>query len=340
MDEESLRQKRMYAGAKKPSMTRRKQDHDYRSRQIYLITMVTESRVPLFGHIEGDAHQPYGHPQAPHIVPTPLGKAIIDNWQGMTDRMPELHNIAFQLMPDHFHAILFVTDRLSVPLGTILNRFKTGCRHSFRTLHPVLYDAAVQRQHQDIHRQDRSHGILFAPQYNDKILLREGQLDNWVQYLSDNPRRLLVKRDHPEFFRVQHSLTWKGMTFSAIGNSFLLRKPFLVQIQCSRSLTTGQIEKKKEEVLSLCRQGAVLISPSISPGERAIMREAFDTGFPEIILKNNGLAPLAKPTGKSFDACAKGQLLFLGPTFHSNEYRTISRSECLNLNEIARKICE
>lgn len=121
-------------------------------------------------------------------------------------------------MPDHFHAILFVTSCLSLPLGTILNGFKTGCRHSFRTLHPVLYDAAVRLQHQDIHRQDRSRGILFAPQYNDKILLREGHFDHWLQYLSDNPRRLLVKRDHPEFFRVQRSLTWKGMTFSAIGN--------------------------------------------------------------------------------------------------------------------------
>ena len=243
-------------------------------------------------------------------------------------------------MPDHFHAILFVTSCLSLPLGTILNGFKTGCRHSFRTLHPVLYDAAVQLQHQDIHRQDHSRGILFAPQYNDKILLREGQLDHWLQYLSDNPRRLLVKRDHPEFFRVQRSLTWKGMTFSAIGNSFLLRKPFLVQIQCSRSLTTGQIEEKKEEVLSLCRQGAILVSPSISPGERAIMREAFDAGFPEIILKDNGFAPLTKPTGRSFDACANGQLLLLGPTYHNNEYKTICRSECLNLNEIVRKMTE
>ena len=69
-------------------------------------------------------------------------------------------------------------------------------------------------------------------------------------------------------------------------------------------------------------------------------RAAFDAGFPEIILKDNGFAPLTKPSGKSFDACARGQLLFLGPTFHSNERKTISRSECLGLNEIARRLCE
>ena len=39
---------------------------------------------------------------------------------------------------------------------------------------------------------------LFEPGYNDKILLREGQLENWKRYLDDNPRRLAVKRQHPE----------------------------------------------------------------------------------------------------------------------------------------------
>jgi REP element-mobilizing transposase RayT len=339
MDEEARRRRKFFAGDKKDSMTRRMEGHDYQARCIYLITMVTEGRQPLFGDVVGDVHQPYGYPDAPRTVPSALGEAIIANWQGMLARFPEMAGIAFQLMPDHFHAILFVTDHLLYHIGNILNGFKAGCRHSFHVLHPVLYDAAVQRQHPDAHRRDRDHGILFAPKYNDKVLLREGQLDNWIRYLADNPRRLLVKREHPEFFRVQRSLTWKGMTFSALGNRFLLRKPFLVQIQCSRSLTTEQIETKKNGALDLCRQGAVLVSPSISPGEKAIMRAAFAEGFPEIILKDNGFAPLTKPAGKSFDACARGQLLFLGPTYHSNEHKAISRLHCLGLNEIAGRLC-
>ena len=340
MDEEALKRRKLFAGGKKESMSRRLEGHDYTARCIYLITMVTEGRQPLFGKVVGDVHQPYGYPHAPHTVPTALGEAIIENWQGMLARFPEMSGIAFQLMPDHFHGILFVTDRLSRHIGNILNGFKTGCRHSFQALCPVLYDTAVQRQHPNANRQDHNHGILFAPKYNDKVLLRGGQLDNWIRYLADNPRRLLVKREHPEFFRVQRSLVWKGMTFSALGNRFLLRKPFLVQIQCSRSLTAKQIEAKKKEALALCRQGAVLVSPSISPGEKAIMRAAFEEDFPEIILKDNGFAPLTKPAGKCFDACARGQLLFLGPTYHSNERKTITRSECLALNEVARRLCE
>lgn len=45
-------------------------------------------------------------------------------------------------------------------------------------------------------KDDRRHGLLFARGYNDRLLLREGQLDNWLHYLADNPRRLILKREH------------------------------------------------------------------------------------------------------------------------------------------------
>lgn len=345
MNEEQLRRKIELAGPKKPSMKRRKQDHDYQSRRMYMITMATEGRQPLFGTIVGDPRKPFGSEEAPRIVPSPLGEAIIEQWRGIPSYYPEITIVAFQLMPDHFHGILFVREHIEKHLGRILNGFKTGCRKAFRTLCPVEYAAAQQRQTQaQPQPQPRgrhySHGILFSPGYNDKILLRAGQLDNWKRYLADNPRRLLVKRQHPEFFRVQRAMAWKGMTFSAIGNLFLLRKPFLVQVQCSRRLTEEQIKEKTDAALKLCQQGAVLVSPSISPGEKAIMRAAFEKGYQEIIIKDNGFAPLTKPSGAGFDACASGQMLFLGPTYHSNEHKAITRSQCLNLNDIAEKLCQ
>lgn len=340
LNEEQIRKKILFAGEKQPSMKRRKQDHDYRSRRMYMITMNTEGRRPLFGHVVGDVRQPFGAPGAPHIEPSALGEAVFQNWMQMLKMTPEFQGILFQLMPDHFHAILFVTEELSIHMGRKLNSFKIGCRRSFRELCPSLYEEEAQLQHPDAFRQDKRHGILFEVNYNDKILIHAGQLEAWKHYLADNPRRLLVKRDHPEFFRVRRSLTWKGMTFSALGNLFLLRNPVLLPVQCSRSLTGEEIERRKREALKACQQGAVLVSPSISPGEKAIMRAAFESGFPEIILKDNGFAPLTKPSGAGFDACARGQLLFLGPTFHSNEHKTISRSECLNLNEIAKRLAK
>jgi hypothetical protein len=91
--------------------------------------------------------------------------------------------------------------------------------------------------------------------------------------------------------------------------------------------------------MALARKGAVLVSPSISPGEKHIMRAAFEEGLPLIILQENGFTDLAKPGGQRMDACARGQLLLLTPWQHHNEQTTISRQQCLSLNDMARMIC-
>lgn len=78
----------------------------------------------------------------------------------------------------------------------------------------------------------------------------------------------------------------------------------------------------------------------IFAGEKAIMRAAFNEGLPLIILQENGFTDLAKPGGQRMDACQRGQLLLLAPWEHHNEQLTISRNQCLQLNDLARMICE
>ena len=148
-----------------------------------------------------------------------------------------------------------------------------------------------------------------------------------------------MKREHPDLFRIQRGLTVGALSFSAIGNRFLLQKPVLMQVQCSRRMTEEEIKNKVDECLRAASQGAVLVSPSISPGEKAVMRAAFDKGFPLIILQENGFSDLAKPGGKRMDACAEGRLLILAPWQHHNERIAIRRDQCLSLNEMARLIC-
>jgi hypothetical protein len=131
-----------------------------------------------------------------------------------------------------------------------------------------------------------------------------------------------------------------GITFSAIGNRFLLDRPFRIPVQCSRSLTEAEIRAKVDEYLTVAREGAVLVSPAISPGEKAVMRAAFDEGLPVIFLQENGFTDLAKPGGARMEACARGQLLILAPWEHHNEKIVISRGQCLELNDIARRVCE
>lgn len=297
-------------------MKRRRVGHDYQSRCIYMITLVVKERRPLLGSLTGNGER------TPAIVePSPLGQAVIQSLINLPKFYPQIAIWTFQLMPDHLHFIAFVKERIPVHLGKVINGFKVGCNRAYKEL--VKGDTPG----------------LWEDGYNDLILDRDGQLQRMKAYILDNPRRLAIKRNHADLFQVQRNIKVGEYTFAALGNVFLLDAPCLLQVQCSRKLTPLQINATVQRFLSLAQDGAVLVSPSISPGEKAVMKAAFEHGFPVVVLQENGFAPLAKPGGRRFDACAQGRLLMLAPWEHHNDRRVIKRSQCLDLNEMARVIC-
>lgn len=56
------------------------------------------------------------------------------------------------------------------------------------------------------------------------------------------------------------------------------------------------------------------------------------------MILENGFPPLYKPPGKYFEACAEGLLLMLAPWPYHMEKRTITRQQCLALNDMAAAI--
>lgn len=336
MDKATFERQKVFAGEKKPSMQRRCVDYDYTGRRMYMITMVTEGRKPLFGKVVGHSEAVEPSAEVPHIELSPLGEAVEQIWKTIGVHHPEVQVLALQMMPDHLHVVLFVKERLEKPLGKVLLGVKQACNQVFRQMMSESF-VAVAQQHAG---QSRGNGLLFTKGFNDQILFRDGQLEHWLHYVRDNPRRFLMKREHPELFRVQRGLTYAGLSFSAIGNRFLLERPMKLQVQCSRRMTEEELQAKLADCLKAARQGAVLVSPAISKGEKVIMRAAFDEGLPLIYLQENGFTDLAKPGGKRMEACARGQLLILAPWEHHNEKMTIRRGQFLELNEMARAICD
>ena len=215
---------------------------------------------------------------------------------------------------------------------------------------------------------------LWAAGFQDSILFRAGQLGAMFNYLRDNPRRLAVKRLFPDLFRavaaLRRPLPSLGVVgaFAALGNRFLLDRP-LVQVQVSRrdfsyrrepkagggfkiardaageplvAQESAAFTAKAEALLARARQGAALLSPCVSEGEREIARRAFAEGLPLVVLRNKGFAPLEKPSGRHFDACAAGRLLMLAPAAwpHVPGEKPMTRRDALALNRLAQALAE
>ncbi|MBO7655428.1 MAG: hypothetical protein J6U40_10955 [Kiritimatiellae bacterium] len=304
------------------------------------------------------------HSRSVSISPTPFGEAMVEALKEMPNLYPQVRLIEWQVMPEHFHFIVFVVSTLSKPLGALIRGFKAGAAKRWKALAGTGECPA------------------WADGFHDTILFREGQLSAEIAYLHDNPRRLAEKRANPELFRrvAAVSLPLDGGRligrFEALGNLNLLSRP-LVQVQCSRRYfayrrvpksgpksgptmtsrgTSGlkiardsadnpiiehagpEYEALKESIFAAASHGAVVISPCISDGEREIAREAMNRGFRLVAMRNMGFAPIQKPTGRFFDICAQGRLLLLAPAAwpYSTQEKEMTRFDATALNRICQ----
>ena len=370
------------------SMTRRMNSHDYKGRSIYMLTITLAHRSkPLLGTLrwkqkEGEEGMlPQSAKEREAVVDlTPLGKRVRDCWEQIPAHYPDVRTIILQIMPEHLHGVLFVTQDQEAHLGQIVKGFKIGCSKAWWTLNPsLLFDTpqdatagtssfapfcspnynsarttaapvasaiaapAAPYSRPLPHSKGAKGPSLFAPGYNDSVLMGEGQLANMIRYVQQNPLRAMIKREHPDLFRIVRELHFGGHAFAAIGNHWLLEHPMRMQVRCHNNTTEANLKliaKQKEYFLLRGDKGGVVVSPCISPGEKEIARAALDAQHPLIVILENGFPPLYKPPGKYFDACAKGLLLMLAPWSYHTERRTITREQCLALNNFAFEICD
>jgi len=310
-------------------MMQRCWEHDYCEPCFYMITIVTEPRRDCLGAL----HVQTGGQAT--VTLSAIGETVHDVWRRASAIYPGVEACECVVMPDHFHGILWIKERMARPMGHIVKAFKRVSTDECRSKGLLL-----QPNPSPVPASAPAAG-LWQPGFQDSILLRRGQLKAMAAYIADNPRRLAAKRANPALFTVAANLEIApGKTCAAIGNRFLLQHPMKQQVQVSRRISPEALTAQQEELLYAAEHGAVLVSPCISPGEKAIARAALDARRPLIVMLANGFAPHYKPPGRYFDACAAGRLLMLAPFSYQRQRQAITREQCLELNAWARDIAE
>lgn len=373
MDRDEVIARGLEAHDTRHSMKRRSPWHNYHGRGTYMLTLVVEGRMALLGRLEGRVDARPGDGDAPKVMLSELGMAIV------TEEIPKINRYYPQvevwkvcIMPDHIHMIVRVKEDLRG--GQAIKSLGTGARGEQASAETSETNTAETRENEagSIEMTTkrgkemeslgmvvkgfkmgcnkaywRIYGMNTAPRkglfelgYNDKVLLHEGQLNGWKRYLDDNPRRLMVKRIKPELFTVMLDKVVVGRRCQMVGNCFLLDIPDKVAVIVHRRYSEGEVARLREEWLACGERGGVLVSAAISPKEKEILREAMNRGYRIVLLRENGFPRLYKPCGESFDACSKGLLLQISPWEYHMEKKTITREQCLELNEMAERIAE
>lgn len=105
--------------------------YDYYDAGIYHITIVTRNREPLLGSLNMDA-------MLPAVILNDVGQAVMECWQMIPAHQSakgrKIGVLAACCMPDHFHGVIEVKERMDVSVGEVICGFKIGCTQAWRLL--------------------------------------------------------------------------------------------------------------------------------------------------------------------------------------------------------------
>lgn len=296
------------------SINYRNRWHDYTSRCIYMVTITKSPECPTFGFLRGSTNIPVGTPGSVYLKSSGLGNQIKDAIRNFPIVNPTVRILQYALMPDHLHLILFVESTTEEILGRIIARFKVEiCKKS---------------------------GIsnIFEKGFNDQILNKNRKLDVLLRYLRENPGRLAIRRERPDFFKRVNELTIEKVRYQAYGNLHLLYNPFKEQVIVHRADNDAKRELNRELWLYTAANDGVLVSPFISKAEKDIRHEAETLNGNVILITNEPFTERYKPSGNNFALCTKGKLLLLSPVDTEITGKKISREVCLKMNGMAKAI--
>ena len=271
-----------------------------------MVTLNKNPRVEDFGMLMGDYRISTGQRGAPFVSASGTGSAIKTVIREFCLIEPNARILQYALMPDHLHLLLFVERQTQNTLAQIMAIFKVAV--------------------------NRAAGIdgVFARGFNDQILKPSRSLDTLFRYLRENPWRLAVRKACPEFFRRVSSMRIGGADCQAYGNLQLLENPFREQV-VHRTDSTATCRSNRDLWLHTASNGGVLVSPFISPVEKAIRAEAEEAGGRIILIIHEPMGERYKPAGRDFELCERGRLLIVS----ARRSGALTRETCLAMNSLA-----
>ena len=305
---------------------------DYTREGIYHFTLAVAERYPLFGQLEGNS------PEEAHIALNPFGQTALallrDEPRFYGEKGYSLKILATQVMPDHIHIALQVLKPLPKSIGTVIRGFKSACTSLYKKCAATGGKYTAKRENvgeSDVlfSRIFTRNNSIWQPNvayYYDRIIHSYEQIDNLINYIKDNPRRLWLKRANPDLFRIRQDMRIGETFYAALGNIFLADHPQREALYCSRALTQAEIDALKDKCLNEAVNGTVYVSAAISEGEKQICKALREAGCPLVVLLAEGFPEpdsphyrYFKPQGVYFEACAAGKLLLLEPAAEAFE---------------------
>lgn len=163
----------------------RLKEYDYSQAGAYYVTIDIQNRECLFGEIV-DAE----------MVLNEAGKMIEEQWNALLERFPNIELDVYQVMPNHSHGIIVITENVDTQnvvvqnkkptLGDIIGAFKSITTHEYilgvdNKNWPQFYKRLWQRN------------------YYEHVIRDEVDLNRIRDYIQSNPANWDEDEENPNF---------------------------------------------------------------------------------------------------------------------------------------------
>ena len=329
---------------------------------IYFLTFVVVNRKRMFGRLKRLTHPtPEGHTAV--IEASDLGNAIYREFNSIQAIHPSIQILAKQIMPDHFHAVVWCHEGFEGSIKVVARSFSQACSRiareyarkqregnvplsagtSSRGLPSLsaLSNRAAPTSPQtpslakmptlSMEELDCGNGarVLFEKPFI-RTLSHKGQLKNIIKYTHNNPDNAIMREENPDLYVIRRGIVINGLTFDTMGKNRLLDFPLRQTVAISRNATEEKIQQMAEQALREAERGAVTYTVAISEGEKHVAREIREHGMPLIVIMPEGFPPEGTaaaryfhPHGVYHKACGEGRLLILSPSEHNYSMESV-----------------
>jgi len=165
----------------------RLKEYDYSQAGAYFVTIVVQNRECRFGEIENR-----------EINLNEAGKMIVEQWNALPERFPNIELDVCQVMPNHFHGIVVITAPVVVTLvtphtkapklGDVIGAFKSITTHE--------YILGVDNKNWP-----RFYKRLWQRNYYEHIIRNEADLKRIRNYIMSNSANWDEVKEHPIFIQ-------------------------------------------------------------------------------------------------------------------------------------------
>ena len=329
---------------------------------IYFLTFVVVNRKRMFGRLKRLTHPtPEGHTAV--MEASDLGNAIYREFNRIQAIHPSIQILAKQIMPDHFHAVVWCHEGFEGSIKVVARSFSQACSRiareyarrqregnaplsagtSSRGLPSLsaLSNRAAPTSPQTpsiakmptlpMEELDCGNGarVLFEKPFI-RTLSHKGQLKNIIKYTHNNPDNAIMREENPDLYVIRRGIVINGLTFDTMGKNRLLDFPLRQTVAISRNATEEKIQQMAEQTLREAERGAVTYTVAISEGEKHVAREIREHGMPLIVIMPEGFPPEGTaaaryfhPHGVYHKACGEGRLLILSPSEHNYSMESV-----------------